>query len=266
MADKVSDPVNKVANLLAQFNASSKQKVPALPTNSKPEVYTSPTPSERNQIFGTTAKAPSAAPATTAHLLAQFNASPYQFVSPEPAGEKDPQNINKKFVDPTPPGAFLKVGASVGTSAGSGTAPAVKTSTTDNIIFDQDKFPEELLYNLLYENISSQELISISRSDIINGQKILYQPIKNLSSIQQQYNSNNIVSLQETSNTYFAGFSIKLEDKIPNEGNGLNGGNVYIDSNGELIIEFINLNSDEQVEIQIALSGTIYEANLGDYA
>ena len=74
------------------------------------------------------------------------------------------------------------------------------------------------------------------------------------------------MSLQQTSNTYFAGFSINLADKIPDEGNGLNGENIYINSAGELIIELINLNSDEQVEIQIALSGTIYEANLGDYA
>ena len=34
---------------------------------------------------------------------------------------------------------------------------------------------------------------------------------------------------------------MELEDKIPNEGKGLNGGNVYIDSNGD-IIEYPNMN------------------------
>jgi len=121
--------------------------------------------------------------------------------------------------------------------------------------------------DLIFENIGGQELINITRSDIVNGQKISYQPIKNLSSIQQRYNPNNILSLQQTSDKYFAGFSIKLEDKIPNQGNGINGENIYIEeSTGDLIIEFININSDEQIELQITTDGTIYEADLGEIA
>jgi len=75
------------------------------------------------------------------------------------------------------------------------------------------------------------------------------------------------LSLQQTSDKYFAGFSIKLEDKIPNQGNGINGENIYIEeSTGDLIIEFININSDEQIELQITTDGTIYEADLGEIA
>ena len=47
-------------------------------------------------------------------------------------------------------------------------------------------------------------------------------------------------------------------------GNGAGGSNVYFNSSGDLIIELVNLNSDEQVEVQISLSGTIYEAYLGE--
>jgi len=142
----------------------------------------------------------------------------------------------------------------------------VKTATPDIVLFDDSALPIEVITDLIFENIGGQELISITRSDIVNGQKISYQPIKNLSSIQQQYNPNNILGLQQTSDKFFAGFSIKLEDKIPEVGNGLNGENVYFDeSTGDLIIEFINLNNDEQIETQITVNGTIYEANLGDY-
>lgn len=142
----------------------------------------------------------------------------------------------------------------------------VKTAPIDTILFDDESVSIDQMADLIFEDIGGQELINIARSDIINGQKILHQPIKNLSSIQQRYNPNNILSLQQTSNKYFAGFSIKLEDKIPNEGNGINGENIYIDeSTGDIIIELINLNSDEQVEIQITVGGTIYEADLGDY-
>ena len=144
--------------------------------------------------------------------------------------------------------------------------PPVKTATTDIILFDDETVPIDTMADLIFENIGGQELINITRSDIVNGQKISYQPIKNLSSIQQRYNPNNILSLQQTADKYFAGFSIKLEDKIPNEGNGENGKNIYIDeASGDLIIELVNLNNDEQVETQITLSGTIYEINLGDY-
>ena len=142
----------------------------------------------------------------------------------------------------------------------------VKTATPDIVLFDDSALPIEVMTDLIFENIGGQELISITRSDIVNGQKISYQPIKNLSSIQQQYNPNNILGLQQTSDRFFAGFSIKLEDKIPEVGNGLNGENVYFDeSTGDLIIEFINLNNDEQIETQITVNGTIYEADLGDY-
>jgi hypothetical protein len=145
-------------------------------------------------------------------------------------------------------------------------AAPVKTATPDIVLFDDSALPIEVMTDLIFENIGGQELISITRSDIVNGQKILYQPIKNLSSIQQQYNPNNILGLQQTSDRFFAGFSIKLEDKIPGIGNGLDGENVYFDeTTGDLIIEFINLNNDEQIETQITVNGTIYEANLGDY-
>jgi hypothetical protein len=144
--------------------------------------------------------------------------------------------------------------------------PPVKTATLDIILFDEESVPIDGMFDQIFENIGGQELISITRSDIVNGQKISYQPIKNLSAIQQRYNPNNILSLQQTADKFFAGFSIKLEDKIPETGNGTNGENVYLNATGDLIIEFINVNPDEQVETQISVSGTIYEADLGDYA
>jgi hypothetical protein len=144
--------------------------------------------------------------------------------------------------------------------------PQVKVATPDIILFDEEMLDVDEMFDLIFENLSGQELINITRSDIVNGQQISYQPIRNLSAIQQKYNSKNIISLQQTADKYFAGFPIKLENKIPNEGNGEDGKNVYIDEQtGDLIIEFINLNNDEQIETQITLGGTIYEANLGDY-
>jgi LysM repeat protein len=144
-------------------------------------------------------------------------------------------------------------------------APPVKTAPIDTVLFNSDELPIEVMTDLIFENIGGQELINIARNDIINGQQVSYQPIKNLSSIQQQYNPNNIVSLQSTSDKYFANFPIKLENKIPEPGTGPNDAYVYLDSTtGNLVVEAVNLEIDEQIEIEITVSGTIYEAEFGE--
>ena len=143
--------------------------------------------------------------------------------------------------------------------------PPVKTAPIDTVLFNSDELPIEVMTDLIFENIGGQELINIARNDIINGQQVSYQPIKNLSSIQQQYNPNNIVSLQSTSDKYFANFPIKLENKIPNPGTGPNNTYVYLDSlSGNLVIEAVNLETDEQIEVEVTVSGTIYEAEFGE--
>ena len=139
----------------------------------------------------------------------------------------------------------------------------VLTAPIDTILFNDETLPVEIMADLLFENIGGQELINIARNDTVNGQTIIYQPIKNLSAIQQQYNPNNIVSLQSTSDKYFQNFSIKFEGKVPNVGNGPNGEHVYIDpETGDLIVEVVNIEEGEQVQVEITSSGTIYEATL----
>jgi hypothetical protein len=143
--------------------------------------------------------------------------------------------------------------------------PPVKTAPIDTVLFNDDELPIEVMTDLIFENIGGQELINIARNDIINGQQVSYQPIKNLSSIQQQYNPNNILSVQATSDKYFANFPIKLENKIPRTGTGPSGKHVYLDStNGNIVIEAVNVEADEQIEVEITVSGTIYEAEFGE--
>ena len=172
--------------------------------------------------------------------------------------KKDDTQLNTSLLSPTPLTPSLITPVTV-----TPPPPPAKTAPIDTVLFNDDSVPIEVMTDLIFENIGGQELINIARNDIINGQQISYSPIKNLSSIQQQYNPNNIVSLQSTSDKYFANFSIKFEEKVPNAGNGPNGQNVYIDqSTGDLIIEAVNTASDEQIDVQIAISGTIYEADI----
>lgn len=135
----------------------------------------------------------------------------------------------------------------------------VKIPTKDIILYNDESTPIEVMTDLIFENIGGQEIINIARNDIINGQSVIYQPIKNLTSINFQYNPQNILGLQDTSEEYFKKFPIKLENTIPNVGTGPNGETVYIEeSTGNLVINVINLNKDEQVEIEILDSGSIF--------
>ena len=96
--------------------------------------------------------------------------------------------------------------------------------------------------------------------------KVSYSPIKNIASVQQQYNPNNIVSIFGTSDKYFSNFSIKFENKVVAEGDGSgpNGEYVYINSDGDLIVEVKNIEADEQIEVQVGLGGTIYTSEFNE--
>ena len=153
------------------------------------------------------------------------------------------------MVDPTP-----QTPAVIPTTSQTG----VKIPTTDLIMFNNDTVPVEVMTDLIFEDIGGQEIINIARNDIVNGQKIIYQPIKNLTSLYLQYNPQNILALQDTSESYFRKFPIKLENVVPNIGTGPNGETVYLDPDtGDLIINVVGLATDEQVEVQILVNGTI---------
>lgn len=125
----------------------------------------------------------------------------------------------------------------------------IKQADPDVVLFDQESVSPELLIELEYESISGIELINISRSDIIDGQQVIYSPIKNLSSIRRRFNPNNIISMPELSSSYFSSFSIDLVLR------GIR--NPYFDTNGDLIIEIDEVLEDEIIEAEVDSSGTI---------
>lgn len=139
----------------------------------------------------------------------------------------------------------------------------VKIATPEIILFDDETLPIETLTDILFEDIGGQELLSMSRHDIISGNYVPNQLIKNLTSLNQEFSSKRLLSLQNTSDKYFSNFGIKLENKIPFVGNGLNGENVYLDESQNVIIELVNLDIDEQVEVQLSIGGTMYTITLG---
>lgn len=141
----------------------------------------------------------------------------------------------------------------------------VKPATPDIILFNDESMPIDIMTDLIFENIGGQELINIVRSDLVNGQDVLYQPIKNLSNVYFQYNPQNILGLQDIDSNYFKKFPINFTSKVPECGTGPDCSIVYIDPDtGNLVINVVNLARDEQVEVSIISDGvvlddTIYE-------
>jgi hypothetical protein len=172
----------------------------------------------------------------------------------------------KYYADLAKSGSVAPVPATPTTVVSSPTSTSqseVKASERDSILFDDETVSIAVMENLVFENLGGHELLNISRRDTINGQKVIYQPIKNLSEIEQKNNPINIINLPSTLDKFFANFPIKLDTKIPEAGSGPNGEYLYINrSTGDLTIDVINLESGEQVEIQIAAGGTIYEAEI----
>jgi hypothetical protein len=154
-------------------------------------------------------------------------------------------------------------------SYGSETNDSVKVATPDILILTDEAMSPEIMTDLIFEDIGGQEIISIARNDIINGQNVLYQPIKNITSLFYQYNPQNILALPKTDRDYFKNFPISLQSHIPECGTGYdvvsnvevsNCKYVYVDpATGNLIINVINMLPGQEVEVQIMTTASVLD-------
>ena len=145
---------------------------------------------------------------------------------------------------------------------------SVKIATPDLILQDQEVMSSDIMTDLIFENIGGHELITISRHDLVNGQKVIYSPIKNLTDLYLQYNPNNVLRLQ-SSDSFLKSLSLSLEDYIPVCGNGydlVNGvkvpncKSVYIDPiTGDLVINLINIKEGVQAEVQVLTAAEVFD-------
>jgi hypothetical protein len=159
---------------------------------------------------------------------------------------------------------------------------SVKIATPDLILFNDEAMSIEIMTDLIFEDIGGYELATISRHDLVNGQKVIYAPIKNLTDLYLQYNPNNVLRLQ-SSDSYFKSLSLSIFDHLPICGTGYdlvekvgepdktkwtkvpNCKSVYIDPlTGDLIINLVNVKENEQVEIQVLSSGEIFNDTIYD--
>jgi hypothetical protein len=152
------------------------------------------------------------------------------------------------------------------------TVQPVKYASPADVLIQESSLPVDLILKQTLEKIGGLELISLVRHDTVNGQDILYQPVKNLSQIEVLYNSQNIVKIPDSSETYFKNFAIKLEASIPQYDPDeiyidmiSRKNNVFFDAvNNRIVIELVNLKPDYEVEVQTVSLGKVFDDTIYD--
>ena len=165
--------------------------------------------------------------------------------------------------------------AAIPKPAKTSTVGSVKIATPDLLIFGEQVVAIEIMTDLIFEDIGGFELATISRHDLVNGQKVIYAPIKNLTDLYLQYNPNNVLRLQ-SSDSYFKSLALSIFNHLPVCGNGYdlvgtdpdltkrtkvpNCKSVYIDPiTGDLVINLVNVKEGEQAEVEILTAGNIFD-------
>ena len=157
---------------------------------------------------------------------------------------------------------------------------AVKTPTRNitDIASLVPQYDAEYIQQVLFENLSAIELSRVERHDTIEGINQRYSIISNLSEIRKKYEATKQLTIMDKFQPLTGIYTINIQDKIPQEDyiilQDLNAeyqyldennlvvsrekGYYYFDSNGDLVIDLINLEKNQQVEILIDTNGTIY--------
>jgi hypothetical protein len=149
---------------------------------------------------------------------------------------------------------------------------SAKSASPDIIITDPGDTAVDLILKLTLEKIGAQELISLVRHDTVNGQNIVYQPVKNMSEVAIAYNPQNIIIIPDTADTFFKNFAIKLESHIPQYSPDFfyvdmitRDNNVIFDAvNKRIIVELTGLKRDYEVELQMISSGKIFNDTIDE--
>lgn len=185
-----------------------------------------------------------------------------------PPAQQLPTTINREDIFP------IKSPRGYSMSSSSEIEQAIRVPERDVVNFQDDNLPTELITSLLFESLGANELVKFERHDTIEGTNVNYDIISNLSNIRKAFDPAALISAQKPDLSFFDIYNIKLEDKIPTNVYLRNNPKldftgdvnitdyVYIDERGNLVIELVNIESDEILEVELDSNGTIYRVTI----
>ena len=134
-------------------------------------------------------------------------------------------------------------------------APKVIKQAQPDIVLDPEiDTSGDYIVERFFEEIGGQELINISRHDLIDGINVVYNPIANLSRLRQRFNPNNIIESDFLSQNESSNATIDLISRGMYE--------PTFDDQGRLVVEIDIIRPEENIEVQVASSGTLTRIEL----
>jgi hypothetical protein len=136
--------------------------------------------------------------------------------------------------------------------------PSIKAATPDLIVFDNSSLSVDSMADLIFEDIGGQELLEISRSDLINSANVAFPKIKSKRRFNDYINSvagaTFSLPLQ----------SIQLANHTPQFVDP-----IILNDVGSIEIRVVNVLPEYQVEVQIVskanrFNDTIYSEEQGE--
>jgi hypothetical protein len=173
------------------------------------------------------------------------NSGNWEFSSPAqvPIPEPSAPTTASAPPSPTPPVSPWSYTATYRQPSG------IKQAEPDIVLQGDDVESPELMTQILFEEMGGVELISMSRSDVIDGVPVSYSPIANLSALRNRFNPNNIIASSSRDSDHRRGYGIDMDSRgahIP-----------YLDADGNLVIEVDIIGTTEIIELDIAINGTM---------
>ena len=180
------------------------------------------------------------------------NVSYKPYVPPTETTDPSPPQISTSTPAPPPPAATPP---NPWTTTSTYQAPkGIKQAQPDIILDPEIDTSGDYIVERFFEELGGQELINISRHDLIDGQKVTYNPIANLSRLRQRFNPNNIIQSDFLSQNEANNATINLISRGMNE--------PYFDELGQLTVEVDIIRSEENIEVQVARSVTLTRIEL----
>lgn len=110
----------------------------------------------------------------------------------------------------------------------------VKIATPDLLLpLKESSVPIDAMETLVFQDIGGQEILNMSRMDLLGEEQIENQPIQDLQKLYADYNPTNILTVPDASDPYFNSFQINLnkfevdEYQRSNSGYVVSGNNVF---------------------------------------
>lgn len=105
---------------------------------------------------------------------------------------------------------------------------SVKVASTDLLLVTNNSLPVDTIADLIFDDIGGQEIINLSRTDLISGVNNSYQIVSDSLQLKNGYNSKNLIPMPGQSDFFFKSQGIDLYGHLPTS---------YIDLNDDFVIK-----------------------------